>query len=252
MKTNLQKRIYLIDEMRAIAIILMIFYHFMYDLVYIFALADTRFFENSVMHYMQRYICISFIFISGISSRLSHSNLKRGIKIFLIALLMSAVTYIILPEQIVVFGVLHFLGLSMIIYSLKDKIANKIPCILGFFIMIFLFIVLFNLPNGYIGINNIFILNLPNQLYNFKFLFWLGLPNQSFYSSDYFPLIPWIFLFFAGGYIGKYFKEHKIPMFMYLKHNDFLCKLGQSSLLIYILHQPVIYIILFGFVNIIT
>jgi uncharacterized membrane protein len=78
-------------------------------------------------------------------------------------------------------------------------------------------------------------------LYQYPVLAPIGFPAADFYSADYFSVLPWIFLYFTGYHLGKILfanegflrlGSHKIP---------FLSFLGTKSLLIYIIHQPVCY-----------
>ena len=88
---------------------------------------------------------------------------------------------------------------------------------------------------------------MPYNLYFSKYLAVIGLPGPGFRSADYFPLLPWFFLFLFGCFIGKWFKERKIPDFMMNKHSAFLSKIGSNTLAIYIVHQPIIYGVLYAF-----
>ena len=104
-----------------------------------------------------------------------------------------------------------------------------------------------NINSGYLGLGNFRIAELPVSWYSNYFTTFLGLPFRGFYSTDYFSLLPWFFLFLFGCFIGKWFKERKIPDFMMNKHSDFLCRIGSSTLAIYIVHQPIIYGVLSAF-----
>ena len=68
----------------------------------------------------------------------------------------------------------------------------------------------------------------------------------TFFSSDYFPLLPWVFVFFFGVFLGRLAKEGKFPRFFAASHIPFFAFTGRHALLIYILHQPVILGISYG------
>ena len=72
-------------------------------------------------------------------------------------------------------------------------------------------------------------------------LWWLGFRNASFFSSDYFPIIPWIFVYFAGNIVGLWVTEKKLPPKFYSMRVPFLADVGRNTLIIYLLHQPVLY-----------
>ena len=235
-------RIYFLDELRALALIGMIVYHAAYDLYAIFGL-DFDFY-STVWNALQKAVCCTFIIIAGISARLSKNAFKHGLVVFGCGMLMTVGTYFFMPSQVIWFGVLHFLGSSMMIYYLFRKSVKKSPALLGAVLSLSAFFCLYGLPSGSIFFGNV---EVPAGLYFSKYLAVIGLPGPGFRSADYFPLLPWFFLFLFGCFIGKYFKERKVPDFMMNKHSDLLCKIGSNTLPIYIIHQPVTYGLLYAF-----
>ena len=235
-------RIFFLDEMRGLALIGMIIYHAAYDLYAIFGL-DFDFFSPA-WNTFQKCICCTFIIIAGISSKLTKNALKHGRVVFGCGMLMTIGTYFFMPSQVIWFGVLHFLGASMIIYYLFRKSINKAPAFLGAVISLAAYLCLYGIPSGKILFGNVFV---PAELYFTKYLGFLGFPGPGFRSADYFPLLPWFFLFLFGYFIGKWFKERKIPDFMMKKHSAFLSKIGSNTLAIYVVHQPIIYGVLYAF-----
>jgi len=137
----------------------------------------------------------------------------------------------------IMFGVLHFLSIAMIYYGLTKKLHNKIPAVLGLLLSAFLWLCTRQIYLGKIA----FIFTLPRFLYDSNLLFPFGMYNASFYSSDYFPIFPWIFVFLFGTYIGKLIKTHPLPDFMYKTHSKALTYLGKHALIIYVVHQPLLY-----------
>ena len=109
-------RIFFLDEMRGLALIGMIIYHAAYDLYAIFGL-DFDFYSPA-WDTFQMAICCTFIIIAGISARLTRNALKHGLVVFGCGMLMTLGTYFFMPSQVIWFGVLHFLGASMIIYHI--------------------------------------------------------------------------------------------------------------------------------------
>ena len=232
-------RIWLLDELRGLSILLMILHHAAYDAVYMFG-ANLP--VDSVVVYILHLIFASlFVLISGAACRLTHSNLKRGAVCFGCGLLITLVTWLVMPDSVVVFGILHMLGISMMLFALIRPALDKIPPLAGIIIFGLLALLTSRIQDGFVGIPYLLELRLPRALYSIEFLFFLGLPSPSFFSGDYFPLIPWFFVFAAGSCLGILLKEHRLPEFFYKLHCKPLAAIGQNTLVIYLLHQPVIY-----------
>ena len=238
-KSN-RRRIYALDELRGFSVFCMVFYHAFFSIGEIF---KVPFFLSLLKFFMpaEPFFAAIFIIISGISSNLSHSNLSRGAKLFIVAMAVTLVTSVVEPEYIIQFGVLHMLSVSMLIYGLLQKPLSKMPRIFGMILFAVLSAISYCVPYRYLGIPNIFAIKLPNVLYSTSWLFPIGFPNASFSSSDYFPLIPWLFAFLFGTYIGKYAAEERFPKFAYKSHIPFFSFLGRHALLIYVAHQPIIF-----------
>lgn len=235
MTTSPRKRIHLLDEIRGFAVLCMIFYHGFYSLAFLFQLdwgmALLRFFMPA-----EPFFAGLFIFISGISSNLSHSNLLRGVKLLGIALLVSIVTFLVVPSQVIVFGILHFLSICMILFGLLRPLQEKIPLIPGIVLSALLYLCTMQISSGVLA----FGISLPDMLYQTNWLAPLGFHNAAFFSSDYFPLLPWAFVFSAGTFAGRWAAQGKFPQWMYPSRIRPLSWMGRHALILYIVHQPVI------------
>ena len=232
-------RIGFIDEWRGVAIILMVLYHAGYDLAVIFGVS-MPFFFSTPMRLLQQGIGASFFFLSGCSCRFSHSNLRRGLRTLFFALVMTAVTWLVLPEQRILFGVLHGLSCSMLLFALFGRFFDRLPPYLGISFSLLLFFLCYSVPEGFFG-GALFSLPLPQGLYACRFLFPLGFPSPQFYSSDYYPLLPWFFLFLCGAYAGGCLKGGNLPGWCYLVRLRPLAFIGRHTMPIYLLHQPLIF-----------
>ena len=85
------------------------------------------------------------------------------------------------------------------------------------------------------------LVQLPDALYQSNIFSPIGFYNSSFKSADYFPLIPWLFMFLFGAVFGKYAKEERFSAFAYNSHSKVLQFVGKNSLWFYLAHQPVLY-----------
>lgn len=235
------KRIHTLDEIRGFAVFCMIFYHIFYTLGTIF---EIKFFDSIMLFFKPAEPIFAglFIFISGIASQLSHSNIKRGIILFVISMGVTLVTYLFMRQSTIWFGVLHLLSISMILFGFLKKIVCKIPMLIGIIINVLLFIYTVDITKGYLSFFGFLKITLPNTLYQNNLFAGFGFYNHdTFISADYFSIFPWVFLFFCGGFFGKLAVENKFPKFMYNKHISFFSLLGRNALIIYVVHQPIIY-----------
>lgn len=232
-------RVYNLDKYRGFTIISMVLFHLCYD---INLYADLRFYNNFYINKIwQLSIAISFFLISGISSNFltSKDNIIRGIKTSILGILISLITYLFVKDQLIIFGVLNGLGFSMIITGFIKKYTNLNKKY--WWVFLILFITTYNIPHG-----NFLGYKLSDTLYKMN-LFFIGFPNSSFRSTDYFPIIPWVFIFIAGYLIGKILIDKNFYD-LYGKEN-FLAIIGQNSMLIYLLHQPIIYVLVYLLFN---
>lgn len=237
------KRVGMLDEVRGLAYIAMIIYHTYYDIVFVYG-HDMPEPLDIFMKWFQPLIAGTFIVVAGISSNYSSNNFKRGVEYFFCAMLLTFVTAIFMPSELILFGVLHFYAIAAMIYGFVGKYTERIPWLVGVILFSLLFAAALNIPRGYIGIEGLFTIPMPSFLYGHYWLYPLGFPTSNFYSADYFPLIPNIFLFFAGASFGVYLKSGKASKGIYSTRFPKLTFIGKHGLIIYMLHQPVIILIL--------
>lgn len=234
------KRIHTLDTVRGIIIIGVVIYHFIFDLIVIYEI-DFPIFFSWWINAIRDFGAGMLIFISGISSYLSRSNLKRGIKALVVAAGLSIVTWIFVRDEFIFIGILHFLGFCMVISHFTIKYIKKIPALPGMIVCTLGFILTYNIYYGRVEFFGLWSYVLPLQWFDSMGTYLLGINWHGLHSADYFPLLPWIFVFIAGNIMGRYFKEGRIPKIMYRDFCPVISYIGTKTLLIYIVHQPVIY-----------
>lgn len=241
---HFSKRVHLLDELRGLIVLLMVFYHGVYDWIFLFG-HRLDFFYTTGMEWLRLFIACQFMVISGIMCRYSRSNLKRGILCFGAALLLTAGTYLVVPSQRILFGILHLLGMCMLLFPLLQPLLDKLHPLLGMVLSLALFCFTSPIRYGYLGFGALLHLPLPQSLYDAGWLFPLGIHSRFFFSADYYPLLPWGFLFLLGTYFGVYFKKGLAPGWVYRPHVPALSAVGRHAMLIYLLHQPITYAVLY-------
>lgn len=222
-------RIWELDALRGLCIIGMAIVHLVYDICTFtsFSLHIPQWF-----YYVQQYGHIFFILISGICVTLGSKCVKRGAIVLAAGLLITAVTVVMdyvlhMGSVRIWFGVLHLLGVCMLVYPLFRRLPSCALALIGIAIVAI----------GYwfttfrVGVN---------------FLFPLGLRSgKIFTGADFFPIFPNLGTFLLGAALGKSVYKDKTSLlpnfpseFVIIR---FLSFIGRHSLEVYILHQPIIF-----------
>ena len=225
------KRNYNLDKWRGFTIISMVLFHLMYNINYYWRLP---WYDGTILNKVwQLSIACSFFIISGITSNFldANRNIKRGIKTSLIGFTITLITYIAAPDQFILWGVLNGLGASMIIAGLFQYFTNISPK--WAIVFLILFILTYKIPRGILYNNSFF-----KNLYDLNF-FYLGFPSADFHSSDYFPIIPWTFLYLFGYSLGKGLKNKNF--YGKFGKDNLLAKIGRYAMPIYLAHQIILY-----------
>lgn len=231
-------RIWLLDELRGFAILCMVLYHGVYSAWLLFGI-DFPLFSLGPVRFLQQLFAGGFILISGMACRLSRSNLRRGLFCLACAGLVSAATLLFFPSQPIYFGILHLLGCGMLLFALLRPALDRCAPLPLVVLLVFFFALAYSLPDGWIGLPGLSREALP-ALPGGWWRFPLGLGPSGIFSADYFPLLPWLFLFLAGSVLGVPLREGRFPGIFYRQHSRFLSWAGRRTLWIYLLHQPVL------------
>lgn len=227
-------RLFALDALRVFAIVMMIAYHFIYDLKY-FGYVDWNTPLGDGFREWRTSIVCGFVLAMGLSMGIAHGRGRnaRSFKIRLAqilacAILISVVSVFMFPESYIYFGILHFMALaSLLTYALVGR--PKLALGLGAAIIISFWAGL--VPYGW-----------PINLIS-------GLPG---YTEDFVSPFPWFGVALVGLALGEtYIKNReKMTAFANWKMGGPLGKIvgfaGKRSLLIYMIHQPILFGLILG------
>ncbi len=241
-----------LDVLRGICLISMILYHTVWDLVYIYGF-DWEWYRSVPANIWQQSICWGFIMLSGFCIPFGKKVLRRGMVVFGAGCIITIVTLIVMPDQPIIFGVLTLIGSSMLIVGAADKFVRKFINaeygIAGMIVSFLMFAFTYSANKGFVGFFTLRLIDLPEFLYKNYFTTFWGFRHREFFSTDYFSVFPWIFLFLTGYFanfvVMKSEKCAGLRSLLEKGHNGVCAWLGRHSLLIYMLHQPVVYGILY-------
>ena len=240
MAISKSKRYLEIDFVRGFLIWCMIALHFSWDLQHVFNLKYSLF--SGVGKYFALFGSSSFFVLVGVSSTIQKNlypnkynfkaTLIRSLKLLSFAVMITLAMSLTYPENNIIFGAIHALGVStLIIYPfLTQRYLSLIIAIL-------------------IYIMGTYVANIPVAT---KWLIPFGFKYYGFSSVDYFPLIPNSAYAFLGVFLGNIFYPrglqvnilHKIEKYIETTKNlvvRFFVFSGRKTLIIYIIHQPILY-----------
>ena len=140
----------LLDELRGLDLISMMCYHGLWDVVFLFGV-QLPWYTGMPGHLWQQSICWVFILLSGFCLPMGHHPYKRGALVFGAGALVTAVTVLFMPEDVVLFGVLTLLGSAMVITVLLEKALREIPPAVGAVVSVALFGLTYHAQLGYLG-----------------------------------------------------------------------------------------------------
>ena len=189
-------------------------------------------------HLWQQSICWVFILLSGFCLPLGHRPLRRGLIVSGAGALVTAVTLLFMPEDRVVFGVLTLLGAAMLITGLLQPLLQRSRH--GRLVVsLLLFAATYHTQDGFWQLGPWQIL-LPGAWYANLFTAFFGFFPLGFFSTDYFPLLPWLFLFWAGYFLHFCMGRARMERCAGRSVRRW-AGWADTRWGIYLLHQPVIY-----------
>lgn len=186
----------LLDELRGLDLVSMMLYHACWDMMFLFGIW-MDWYAGMPGRLWQQTICWVFILLSGFCAPFGRHMLRRGVTVFAAGALVTAVTLVFMPGGRVIFGVLTFLGTAMLLTGVLEPLLKKVMPAVGLAVSAVLFAVCYPVGSGWVGLGG-WKLMLPQSLYANYFTAFFGFYPDWFYSTDYFGLLPWLFLFWAG------------------------------------------------------
>ncbi len=227
-----------IDALRALALLGMIAFHFCYDVFEVYGRAPG-WYDRPAVYFWQQSICWTFILLSGFSWRWGkRHNLRRGLFLNACGLLVTLVTFLTMPEVTVRYGILTFMGCAVLLLIPLDRCLQRVPPPAGALGSFLLFLICRPIADGYLGVAGWKLLTLPEALYQSKALAIFGFPYAGFSSGDYFPLLPWLFLFVTGYFLAPLLLRSERVGRWLMPPVPLLSAMGQKSIWIYLIHQP--------------
>lgn len=240
-QTRRLPRIPLIDQLRGVALIAMAIYHFTWDLGF-FGYIEPETATTGGWRIFARVIAGSFLFLVGFSLVLGQRKgfqarpfFTRLAKIGGAALLITIATWFAFRETFIFFGILHAIAAASVIGLLFLRLPIAVTLLAAAAAVA--------AP-----------LYLRSPLFDHPALWWVGLSVNIPRSNDYVPLLPWIAPVLLGIALGKLFVASALPERLAglggrtnVRWKTLLEAAGRHSLAIYLIHQPVLIALVYGF-----
>lgn len=221
-------RVAALDTLRGFTVTSMVAFHTVYDLAYIYGVSLPWFTHGPVQELWRISISWVFLLLAGWMCSLSRNNVRRGLLYATCAAAVWAATSVAAVDTPISFGILFCMAGSTLAFAMLERCAptaverRSIPLAVLFGL---LFICTYTVPHARYAVGG---------------LAWLGFPDPSFASGDYYPLIPFGFLYLSGACAGCAWRQTKrvYPGWMRKDWAPPLSWIGRRSLVIYLLHQP--------------
>ena len=239
-KEKLPNRFIELDLLRGFAIIFMVFLHIIWDLDY-FGILPL----NQNIYQFQKIVPSIFFILVGVCLAVTYNRsikkqdndkktyihlIMRGLKILNLGIIISIVTMIFIPDRPIFFGVLHCIGVSIILIVPFLKLKNYNLIFAPFFILV-------GLAFSNFAIENPTLIHLILGIHQ---------GNVGQYTIDYFPLLPWFGVILLGIGLGNVIycngdkRRFRLPDLTKYRSITTISWLGKNSLSIYLIHQPLI------------
>jgi len=227
-------RLWEVDALRGFAFALMVVYHTAFDLAAFggWPISVT----TGAWRQFADFIASLFLFVSGVSlvlarQRLGHDParyrrhlVRRFARLAAAAAAVTVATWLVSPADVVLFGILHLILVSNLVSLPLLRFGG------------------WNLVTAAGAASlGIWLSRLPGNAW----LFWLGLVPENYRSFDFRPLFPWLAFVLLGVSFGSWFyhggrRRWSLPEASAFPGAALLVWAGRHSLLLYLLHQPIL------------
>lgn len=231
----MKKRIWELDALRGVCILGMVVVHLLFDLIYLYNVLTLGPLGDTIYTFLTQWGGVLFVLLSGICVTLGTHPVKRGLVVFSCGMLCTLVTggMFLLGLQdesiIIYFGILHCLGSCMLLWPLAKRLPVWALGLVGTALAVLGFA-------------------LGTVLIDGPWLLPFGVLYPGFATADYFPLFPNLGFFLLGAVLGRTLYRKQQTLFPRVDPRNpvirFFTLCGRLSLFIYLLHQPLITVIL--------
>ena len=221
----------------------MVLFHLYYDLVFIAALVPSQYFFTPAVDVWRATISWTFLLIAGAMCTFSRNNFKRAGVYLGVALAVYSVTSFIGKDVEISFGIIYCMGFCTLVCACLSAVGFEPKGAGWIAAFLLIFLITLEVPRGSLSLFGTHIAAVPREIYFSGNFSWLGFPGIDFVSADYYPPIPYLFLYMAGWSLGLKLKDegYRSPIWdLSIKPLELV---GRYALPIYVLHQPVLLLV---------
>lgn len=234
-------RVRVFDVVRGLSVLSMVAFHLCYDLT---SLAHARldWFEPPLQDVWRASISWTFVFVAGCMCAWSRDNLRRSLRYLAAALAIFVATTLAKVDTPISFGVIFCMGACTLIVWALSSLGLEPRGGTWAALFALLFLATLDLGGGSVRLGVVSV-RLPAALYSTPWLSWLGFPGPGFASGDYYPVLPYLFLYLCGSSLGRAWRRDGMPPWCHPVGVPALEWVGRRALPIYLLHQPLLLLV---------